>query len=212
MTTKTEPNYNRSHLKYSVNRKLSHYVNAVEKARSEYIDCLFIIELENLIRSCNCYSRINRQVNYHIFSNPRIISRRSIIHPTFPIKAWLKESEEDLRVSLAPVLFDNKETVYSLLGTRGENVLNKVINLIQKEADKKKWPLISLSVNSARDIEIQTWEYVLVLLNFNTCFKDADLYLHELYNQLDVLALTLTEEGQEILQKKIYFDVGTSVS
>ena len=141
-----------------------------------------------------------------------IAIRENLPHSYNSIAGWFQISEQVIKRPSVNVSYDNKDSVYTLLGTKGEIVLNKVINLIQKEVEEENWPLTKIEVRHIKDFEVNKWEYVIMILHFNATFEIADGYLCSLYKKIDTLANLLDEEEQGILQRTIYFDVGASIS
>lgn len=109
------------------------------------------------------------------------------------------------------VSYVNHDAVDALLGSQGKHVLEKVVNLVRNITQEEKWPLHKVGISLVKDPEITDWEYVLVLLCFDCDFKAADEYLHDFYKKLDVFVEKLDGEGQEIIQRMIYFDVQSIV-
>jgi len=109
------------------------------------------------------------------------------------------------------VYYANPDAINALLGIKGKEILNKVISLIQEEVAKEEWSLKKIEVCSTKDFEANEWKYVLIILHFNATFEIADKYLCSFYEKIDTLANSLDEEEQVILQRDIYFDVGTSI-
>ena len=109
------------------------------------------------------------------------------------------------------VYYANSDAINALLGIKGKEILNKVLSLIQEEAAKEEWPLKEIEVCSTKDFEVNEWEYILMILHFNSTFEIADEYLCGLYEKIDTLSNSFDKEGQEILQRDIYFDVRTFI-
>jgi len=143
-----------------------------------------------------------------------IVSIRKSL-PVFPTEQAvfdkIKELEKhDKTGTDAHISYINQDTIETLLGEKGKKVLGKTLVLIGNTARKFKWPLHKIEVQCVSDIEVKDWNYVLVVLSFDSDFDTADEYLHLLYRELDSLVTTLTYEEQDILQGLIYFDVETT--
>lgn len=108
------------------------------------------------------------------------------------------------------VSYVNPDFINNLLGAKGKDTLNKVIGLIWEEADKENWPLAKIEARHTKDFEVNNWEYVLLTLYFNSDFEAADKYLLTLYDKVDILNDTLSDEARKILQELIFFDVETA--
>ena len=125
-------------------------------------------------------------------------------------KTAKKPTNSVIAVPAIEVVYENQELIETLLGEEGKKVLGKTLVLIDNTARKFKWPLHKIEIQRASDIEVNNWNYVLLVLFFDSDFDTADEYLHLLYGELDGLATTLTSEEQDILQRSIYFDVETT--
>lgn len=148
----------------------------------------------------NIYQVATRQISAY-FKMPTV-ARGQFFVITDTIK-----TAEPVKVS-----YINLDAIETLLGTKGKNTLNKVIDLVQKEAEENNWPLAKIEIQYRKDPEVKDWEYVLMILHFNATFEIADGYLCSLYEKIDTLANSLDEKEQKILQRTIYFDVGASLS
>ena len=102
--------------------------------------------------------------------------------------------------------------VEQLLGAAGMRALEKVIRLISDTSQNEDWPLTKIEVNWVKDYEVKNWQYIWIVLVFETNFDKADEYLNNLYPKIDKFATALTEEEQLILQKKLFFDVRATLS
>ena len=109
------------------------------------------------------------------------------------------------------IVYKSPESVEALLGDEGKHVLEKVIGLIENASQKQDWPLTRVEVNHVEDAQVENWQYVLIVLIFDCNFDAADEYLHNFYEQLDSLTDVLGNEEQNILQRKLFFDVETTV-
>ncbi len=106
----------------------------------------------------------------------------------------------------------NQELVETLLGSQGKSVLEQVLSVIKDLARGMGWPLDRVEIRYVRDPEVKDWEYVLLLLVFTCDFDTADRHLHELYNQIDMLTGELSDKGQEVLRRMIFFDIETKAT
>lgn len=110
------------------------------------------------------------------------------------------------------ITYLNQELVEGLLGNNGKYVLGQVLKVVKDIALETDWPLNRIEISYVRDPEVKDWEYILLLLVFTCDFDTADRYLHELYNEIDMLTSRLSAEEQEILQRVIFFDIETRAS
>lgn len=104
----------------------------------------------------------------------------------------------------------NQDAIEALLGEEGKKVLHKSLELICEIARKFRWALSKIELQCSSDIEVKNWNYVLLVLSFESDIDTANEYLNLLYGELDRLATTLTDEEQDILRRLIYFDVETT--
>ena len=139
-----------------------------------------------------------------------IAIRENLPHSYNPIADWFQISEQVIKRPSVNVSYDNKDSVFTLLGTKGKIVLNKVINLIQKEAEEDNWPLAKIEVQYRKDADVQDWEYVVIALAYDSSFEDVDKYLNILYNRLDEEADRLNSDEKAILAELIYIDIRTN--
>ena len=121
------------------------------------------------------------------------------------------ESFDDCFATLCPIEFNDRLSIESLLGTLGMDVLQRVLDLICDTSQNQNWPLVRIKVIHTKDFELPNWQYVLVVMFFASDFDTADNRLHELYNILDNLGSLLTNEEAEVIQKKLFFDVQTTI-
>jgi len=115
---------------------------------------------------------------------------------------------------VAPVIDiipEHRELIEALLGDQGENVSEKVIELIGDSVLKDSWPLVRVEVRPVKDSEVKDWQYILLVLIFDSDFDTANKYLHNFYKKLDILTEQLDIEEQDILQRLFFFDVQTTV-
>ena len=96
------------------------------------------------------------------------------------------------------------------MGGVGQRVLDKVLRLANSVSTKQNWPLTKVQLQRYVDMDVPGWEYVLVILFFDSTFEIADNYLHEFYKHLDNLTSQLNEEEKEVMYKFLYFDIETS--
>jgi len=117
-------------------------------------------------------------------------------------------------IVLAPktqVLFQNRASTETLLGDKGKRLLERLISLIEDTSCEKNWPLIRVEVNCIKDVEVRDWQYILLILVFDSDFDSADKYLRDFYKILNLLTDTLDKEEQDIFRRMLYFDVGTTL-
>ena len=139
-----------------------------------------------------------------------IAIRENLPHSYNPVADWFQISEQVIKRPSINVSYDNKDSVYTLLGTKGEIVLNKVINLIQRVAEEENWPLTKIEVHYRKDPEVEDWEYIVIVLYYDSSFEDANKYLNILYNRLEDVAERLNADEKAILAELIYIDIRTN--
>jgi hypothetical protein len=127
-----------------------------------------------------------------------------------PAVGWFQVTEKVSKRPPIDVSYNNKDSVYTLLGIKGAPILDKITNLIQKEAAEKSWPLTEIEVSYRKDPEVEDWEYLLILLHFDSSFNKADNYLNLFYARLDKLIERLNTDEKDILTRLIYIDIKTN--
>ncbi len=109
------------------------------------------------------------------------------------------------------VVYKKQKAIEALLGDRGKHVLRRVIDLMEDTSREQNWPLTHVEVTPIEDAEVESWQYILIVLVFDCAFEVADEYLHNFYHELDSLTDAVNSEEQDILQRKLFFDVATTV-
>jgi len=109
------------------------------------------------------------------------------------------------------VVYKKQKAIEALLSDRGKHVLQRVLDLMEDTSWEQKWPLTHVEVTPIEDAEVESWQYILIVFVFDCDFQVADEYLHNFYHELDSLTDALNSEGQDILQRKLFFDVATTV-
>ena len=109
------------------------------------------------------------------------------------------------------VSFHDRASIEILLGDKGKRLLERLIVLIEDTSWKQYWPLIRVEVSHIIDVVVRDWQYILLILVFDSDFDSADKYLHDFYKRLDLLTYTLDQEEQDIFRRMLYFDVGTTL-
>lgn len=120
-------------------------------------------------------------------------------------------SNSSIKPSLK-LTYNDRVSIYSYLGVVGMDLLDKILVLVNYQRKDFNWPLSEVTIFRTHDPEINNREYVLVLFVFNSDFETADKYLHDFYRILDIAVKKLTEEENNILQGKIFFDIKTAIS
>lgn len=105
------------------------------------------------------------------------------------------------------VEYANRFSVEELVGSKGMAVLNRVTGLIMAVSGERGWPLVKIEVAQLNDAEVEDWRYVLVTPVFSSSFEEADKHLRAIYEDVDSLAHALDTDGQDILRRKVFFDV-----
>lgn len=139
-----------------------------------------------------------------------IAFRVSSAHSYNPAEAWLRLSKQVVKRPSIGVSYDKESSVYTLLGAKGKIVLNRLISLVRKEAEKKNWPLTKIEVCYEKDSEVEDWEYIVVLLYYDSSFEEANRCLSSLYGRIDDLAEVLNSDEKKILAELIYIDIKTN--
>ena len=119
--------------------------------------------------------------------------------------------ETTVAAPIVEIVYRKRKYVEALLGDKGKRLLQKVIVLVEDTSLKQHWPLSHIEVTLVRDSEVQDWQYVLLLLFFNSDFDTADRCLHDFYGKLDLLAGRLDDKEQDILRRMLFFDVATTI-
>jgi hypothetical protein len=110
------------------------------------------------------------------------------------------------------LVYENEDLISNFLGISGISLLQKILLLVNYQTKSNNWPLTEVAISYTCDPEIINWNYILVLLTFNTDFEHADKYLHDFYKILDISAEKLTEDDKNLLQGKIFFDIKIALS
>jgi predicted nucleic acid-binding protein len=108
------------------------------------------------------------------------------------------------------VIYSNQLAIERFLRNTGKRVLERVVSLANNVSQEQHWPLSSIEIKLINDSEVTDWQYVLVIFNFNCDFMTADGYLHDFYKKLDSIT-DLEEEEDDILQRMVFYDVGTTI-
>ena len=153
---------------------------------------------EDVVTTAAAVSKFDVGFNYRYF----------ITAPRVDITGLYKASTTTLRTR---IVYKERTSVEALLGDKGKRVLWRVVNLIEDASQEYDWPLDHVEVIHTQDTEVENWRYILIVLVFDCDFEVADDYLHNLYEKLDCLSNALGSEELDILQRKLFFDVGTTV-
>ncbi len=107
-----------------------------------------------------------------------------------------------------PVIhYSERVKVENWLDPLGLRVLKFVLDLATNTVSTRAWPLQKIKISHVNDPEIKTWEYILIVFQFDCDFNTADNYLHEFYQELDKLTVTLNQEEKSIIQGALFFDI-----
>lgn len=160
-----------------------------------------------------CLSWMKQKIEKEIYK--RILSqsiaiRESLPHSYNPVADWLQTLEPVIKKSFINVSYINHDSIDNLLGIKGKITLGKVINLIQRVAEEENWPLAKIEVHYKKEPDVQDWEYVVIALDYDSSFEDADKYLNLLYTRLDDMAEGFNPDEKDILAELIYIDIRTS--
>lgn len=110
------------------------------------------------------------------------------------------------------VVYKNRGLIEVSLTSHNKLTLNKVIKLIRITSQKDNWPLNRLEIQLVDDSEVEGWQYILIMIYFNSDFDTADKYIRNFYNALDMFTNTLDNIEKDMLQRRIFFDVGITIS
>jgi hypothetical protein len=179
------------------------------KSRKPYsIDAMFFLDNtgKNITLVEMKRHSLEHELGIHKFSNEQLRNQRGIIW----YSGLYKRAQDDSSRNL--VEYRDPKVIESLLSSVGLSVLGKLIQLIQHTSKQENWPLSKIEIEYIKHYEIENWQYVKLLLFFETDFEKADEYLHSLYPIIDDFALKLTNPEQLILQKSIFFDVRANLS
>jgi hypothetical protein len=89
-------------------------------------------------------------------------------------------------------------------------LISKVIDQVRVVAKSERWPLNRVEIDLYQDPEVVSWQYLVVLLVFDSPFEVANKYLKELYHNLDSFSQKLKEEEQKLFRRLVYFDIETT--
>lgn len=160
-----------------------------------------------------CVSWMKQKIEKEIYK--RILSQsitlqESLPYSYNPVADWLQTLEPVIKKPFINVSYINHDSIDNLLGIKGKITLGKVINLIQKEAEKEDWPLTKIEVHYRTDPEVEDWEYLVIVLYYDSSFEDANKYLNLLYTRLDDMAEGFNPDEKDILAELIYIDIRTN--
>ena len=125
------------------------------------------------------------------------------------MKTDTKEKRDSKVLPGVDIEYSDRVQIDDLLGTLGNHVLAETVVVINRTSKKLQWPLRKIFVEIGKDLEVQDWEIVLLVLEFESSFSSANKYLRVLYKELDKLAATFDEDSRTVFQRLIYFDVKT---
>ena len=60
-----------------------------------------------------------------------------------------------------------------LLGKEGRHLLDEVVDNIRQAAIANGWPLTQIDIDYHQDMEFEWWEYLLLVLHFDSPWKEA---------------------------------------
>jgi len=83
------------------------------------------------------------------------------------------------------VSFESQEQINRLLKKSGSEYLQKIFDLIQREASEKSWPLREIVVRYERNPENTKWEYIVVEILFDATDDESASYLKSLFPLID---------------------------
>jgi hypothetical protein len=86
-------------------------------------------------------------------------------------------------------------------------LVHRVIAEVKSAARAESWPLNRIEVDLYQDPEAANWEYLVVLLVFDSSFELANQYLGQLYRRLDKFSRGLKGGELTLFRRLIYFDV-----
>lgn len=153
--------------------------------------------------------KISKEIYKKILSQS-IALQESLPYSYNPVAGWLQTLEPVIKKPFINVSYINHDSIDNLLGIKGKITLGKVINLIQKEAEKEDWPLTKIEVHYRTNPEVEDWEYLVIVLYYDSSFEDANKYLNLLYTRLDDMAEGFNPDEKDILAELIYIDIRTN--
>ena len=117
--------------------------------------------------------------------------------------------------SLSPVLSNFTPKDLDRLVGNGKKanlgqLVHRVVAEVQSAAGSESWPLNRVEVNLYQDPEVAGWEYLVVLLVFDSSFELANQYLSKLYHHLDRFSGRLKTGEMTLFRRLIYFDVAAT--
>ncbi|HLF05129.1 MAG TPA: hypothetical protein VI855_07925 [Dehalococcoidia bacterium] len=86
-------------------------------------------------------------------------------------------------------------------------LVRRVIAEVKSAARAESWPLKRIEIDLYQDPEVAHWEYLVVLLVFDSSFDLANQYLSQLYRRLDEFSAGLKSGELTLFRRLIYFDV-----
>ena len=63
-----------------------------------------------------------------------------------------------------------------LLGAEGRHLLDDVLDHIRQAAIENGWPLTKIDIDYHQDMEFEWWEYLLLVLHFDSPWEEAKGY------------------------------------
>lgn len=107
------------------------------------------------------------------------------------------------------VSLESQSRIARLLKKSGLEYIQKVFDLIQKEASEQGWPLREIAIRTECDPENIKWEYVVVELLFDSTEEKAAAFLMALFPMIDKIEKPAeTAKGNAYLEK-IFYDFKT---
>ncbi len=89
-------------------------------------------------------------------------------------------------------------------------LVRRVIAEVQSAAKSEGWPLNRIEVNLYQDPEVTGWEYLVVLMVFDSSFELANQCLLKLCYRLDEFSGQLKAGEADLFRRLIYFDVAAT--
>jgi hypothetical protein len=183
-------------------------------AKLDFI-CDYIIAVAGESRPSQIYEQMAAQFRKYLVGQERTLWEPIIIRraETIPVQEIIGEFIESAVASLPiEVVYENQKLVEALLGNEGKVVMGKVLSLIKDSVREDNWPLTKVVVDHVKDLELEDWQYILVILIFDADLDAAEGYLRDFYKKLDILIEKLSGQEQDILKRLLYFDVQTNIS
>ena len=94
-----------------------------------------------------------------------------------------------------------------LLGAEGRHLLDDVLDNIREAAIENQWPLTKIDIDYHQDMEFEWWEYLLLVLHFDSPWEEArDYWVTCLRTVVKPMQDNLPPEEKELFIKTMHRD------